>query len=127
MIRQGIASDLIWIKRILQESPEAAQWLPETEAFLVCEPDGFLAYRQVALDEYEILNLAVAVAARRQGVARQLIHSVLSKGGRWFLEVRESNISARNTYQNAGFQETGMRRNYYYNPMENAIVLVWQP
>ncbi len=127
MIRPGTEADLSWISEILRESPEAAQWLPEKDPFIVREPYGFLVYRQVAADEHEILNLAVAASARRQGIARQLLRRVLSIGGSWFLEVRESNLSARNTYQSAGFQEAGRRPKYYYNPVENAVVLVWQP
>lgn len=127
MTRPGIPSDLTWIQKIIDESPHAAQWIPSDTPCLVVEPLGFLAYRQVAPDEYEILNLAVAVEARRKGIATLLLQSALTQGGRWFLEVRESNNAALKTYQSIGFQMNGKRRKYYQNPSEDAIVLMWQP
>ncbi len=40
-----------------------------------------------------------------------------------FLEVRESNIAARNLYKRLGFLEAGRRRDYYPAPPEDAIVM----
>ena len=88
---------------------------------------GFAVYI-VAADEAELANLAVAPAARRAGVAAQLVDEVLARadaaGARQvFLEVRESNAAARALYARCGFHEVGRRRAYYRAPDEDALVL----
>jgi len=40
-----------------------------------------------------------------------------------YLDVRESNEAARALYRVLGFEETGLRRNYYTKPRENAILM----
>jgi ribosomal-protein-alanine N-acetyltransferase len=126
LIRPGRPEDLVWIRRLLAECPEAAQWPPDAFPFAVAEPEqGFLAWREVAAGEFEILNLAVSPAARRRGIAGALLTFVL-RPGRWFLEVRESNAAARALYRKAGFAEAGERVRYYRGPDEKAIVLVFQ-
>jgi ribosomal-protein-alanine N-acetyltransferase len=85
---------------------------------------GFLVVRQIAADEREILNLAVDPAERRRGVARKLLENELQRAKtRWFLEVRESNSSAVNLYESAGFHRAGRRESYYSNPTESGIVM----
>lgn len=126
VIRAGRPADLAWIGPLLKESPEAAQWLPADDPFLVAEPRaGFLVWRKVAEGEFEILNLAVAKEHRRRGLASALLAAAM-RPGRWFLEVRQSNRAARGFYGAAGFREAGIRRAYYIGPTEDAIVLVFQ-
>jgi ribosomal protein S18 acetylase RimI-like enzyme len=126
LVRPGRSEDLAWIAEILNRSPQAAQWLPESFPFLVAEPRaGFLAWREVSPGEFEILNLAVAPEARRRGVAQALL-AAATRPGRWFLEVRESNSAARAFYRQAGFVEVGQRVRYYRDPEEKAIVLSFQ-
>lgn len=127
MIRPGVSSDLLWIQKIIEASPTASQWAPVDTSFLVEEPFGFLAYRQIAPDEFEILNLAVAPDFRQKGIAKRLLQTALHQKGRWFLEVRESNTAALATYQSMGFHLSGKRKKYYHNPVEDAIVLLWEP
>jgi ribosomal-protein-alanine N-acetyltransferase len=111
---------------VLAETPEAAQWLPDGFLLLVADPElGFLAWREIASGEFEILNLAVARAARRRGVGQALLDAAL-RPGRWFLEVRASNAAARAFYRQAGFGELGERVRYYRDPEENAVVLTFQ-
>jgi ribosomal-protein-alanine N-acetyltransferase len=81
------------------------------------EPVGFVLHRFVA-DEAEILALAVAPAARRQGVARALLEGAIAdarSGGStvMFLEVAEDNRAACALYRAAGFREVGRRPGYY--------------
>ena len=81
-----------------------------------------------AADEGEILNLAVAPAGRRRGLGRALVEAMLDalrdRGVRQvYLEVRESNASARALYASGGFKEVGRRKAYYRRPVEDAIVL----
>jgi ribosomal-protein-alanine N-acetyltransferase len=78
--------------------------------------------------EWEIENLVVDSAFRRQGCAKLLLRELLSRAGnqgagRVLLEVRESNQAARAFYTQWGFQMIGRRRNYYRDPGEDAILL----
>jgi ribosomal-protein-alanine N-acetyltransferase len=85
---------------------------------------GFLVWRTVAEGECEVLNLAVAPAFRRRGIARELLNPLLTlRDAQVFLEVRESNEAARIFYNSMGFQEVGTRKLYYNFPVEAAIVM----
>lgn len=77
--------------------------------------------------ELEIYNVAVHPAARRRGLARRLTGLVLEAGRslgleRALLEVRESNIAARSLYEGLGFRQCGLRRSYYAEPNEDAVL-----
>lgn len=123
-LRAGVPEDLAWIRRLLASVPEAAGWAPGSDPFWVAEPEaGFVCWRAVDSNEFEVLNLAVAQEWRRQGVARALLEAAGVGGGTWFLEVRESNRAARALYESIGFQEAGRRKQYYQNPVEDGIVL----
>lgn len=79
--------------------------------------------------EGHILNLAIHPSARRMGLAKHLIRISLDymKENNClfvYLEVRVSNIAARKVYQGLGFQEIGRRKLYYYNPMEDAVIMM---
>ncbi len=79
-------------------------------------------------DQAEILNLAVAKSARRQGLGGELldagISAVSARGaGEIFLEVRESNKAALGLYGSRGFTALARRSRYYRNPVEDALVL----
>ncbi len=81
------------------------------------EPCG-LALARVAADEAELLTLGVRPAARRQGVARALLHRLGAEAARrgagsLFLEVAVANPPALALYRAAGFAEVGRRRRYY--------------
>lgn len=90
---------------------------------------GFLVSRQTfagGLDtppEREILNVAVARAFRRNGIASLLLRHVLASRAVNFLEVRESNVAAQALYRKLGFSEIGRRPKYYDHPEETAIVM----
>jgi ribosomal-protein-alanine N-acetyltransferase len=71
----------------------------------------------------EILNVAVAPAFRRQGIATALILHAFRGSGEVFLEVRESNLAAQELYRKLGFLEVGRRYDYYQSPAETAIVM----
>ena len=131
--------DISAILRLQADSLEAAQWsqsayerlgrageawVAEGEAQLI----GFLVVRAVAR-EMEILNLAVLPTARRRGIGRALLQHALSWASshgtaRVFLEVRHSNAAARQFYEAHGFVCTGTRRNYYQDPVEDALLLM---
>lgn len=88
---------------------------------------GFVVV-SAAGDAAELESIAVAQTARRQGIGRTL----LAHATRWAashgalrieLEVRASNQAARALYQEAGFTEQGLRRRYYRDPVEDAVLL----
>jgi ribosomal-protein-alanine N-acetyltransferase len=87
---------------------------------------GFLVARHLA-PEWELENIVVAPAARRKGLGRELLEALLTRAREThsdavFLEVRESNASARALYEAAGFEQTGRRKSYYTGPEEDAIL-----
>ena len=89
---------------------------------------GYLIGRQIP-PEAEIYRIATAPRHRRRGVAYRLLdYSVKTERGRGleslFLEVRERNLPARNLYTSYGFREIGVRKNYYKNPDDNAIIML---
>jgi ribosomal-protein-alanine N-acetyltransferase len=88
---------------------------------------GFCSFWRV-LDELHINNLAVLPEYRRQGIATELLTFVLKEGarlgaGRATLEVRRSNTPALMLYERFGFTVSGLRRDYYTNPPEDALIL----
>ncbi len=88
---------------------------------------GFLILSTV-LDEAEILEVAVPENLRRCGIGSELMSEIFgwcSKNGisKIFLEVRESNFPARAYYKKYGFVENGLRKNYYRDPVENAVLM----
>jgi [ribosomal protein S18]-alanine N-acetyltransferase len=130
VVRSAEAADLDSVAAIQSASPAAAHW-PVAEymqyEFTVSisggSVAGFLVWRPLAEGESEVLNLAVAPPFRRRGVARQLLQPLLHPDSRVFVEVRESNESARIFYKSMGFQEVSIRQEYYDNPLEAAIVM----
>lgn len=77
------------------------------------------------LDEMDIVRVAVLPEYRRQGVAAGILKTVLAeKQGTVYLDVRESNHPAISLYKSLGFVDTGVRKNYYTNPTENAILMM---
>lgn len=81
-----------------------------------------------AADEAEILTVAVAPHARRRGIARALMRCMLRHACAYgaetvFLEVRASNEAARALYRSLGFTQTGIRKNYYARPKEDAVLM----
>ena len=99
--------------------------------WLVAEENGqVLGYvgSQTVLDESDMMNVAVDPGFRRQGIARALIETLIAElakmGSRCLrLEVRVSNESARALYARMGFRQLGLRKNYYHNPKEDALIL----
>lgn len=87
---------------------------------------GFLVARHIAID-WELENVVVAPSRRRTGLGVGLLKALLNEARDTnseavFLEVRESNSAARKLYEKLTFQETGRRKSYYTNPLEDAIL-----
>ena len=91
------------------------------------EVAGYVGMLHV-LDEGDICNVAVFDRFRRKGVASALIQHLVDYGVEnqlsfITLEVRESNIGAQKFYETMGFETIGVRRNFYDNPKEHAILM----
>ena len=85
---------------------------------------GFL----FVLDEAEIPNVCVKSSARKQGVGKKMMNALIEEAKELgisilFLEVRESNAAARALYKSLGFAEDGIRKNFYEQPVEHAILM----
>ncbi|MFP3868344.1 MAG: ribosomal protein S18-alanine N-acetyltransferase [Desulfobacteraceae bacterium] len=88
---------------------------------------GYVIYWLVA-DEMHILNLAVQPAYRRQGIARRLLLEALRRARalgakQAWLEVRPSNQAAQSLYHSLGFKPVAIRKRYYHNTGEDALIL----
>jgi [ribosomal protein S18]-alanine N-acetyltransferase len=98
---------------------------------IVAEAGGVIigyAIFWTVLDQSELGNVAVTRAWRGRGIGQQLVDDVLRRADQRgvreiFLEVRPSNTSARRLYERLGFTQVGRRRNYYQEPVEDALVL----
>lgn len=102
-----------------------AQLLSQPGVFAISRPDGFILLRTTA-DEAELLTLAVAPGARRNGLGRWLAtegakRAKAAGARRLFLEVADDNLAARRLYAVLGFQETGRRKRYYARPDAPAV------
>ena len=88
---------------------------------------GYIALEWV-LDEGSLTNLAVMPAYRRRGIAEALTQKLLDYAKEISLqfvtlEVRVSNTPASNLYRKTGFEDVGVRKNYYSNPREDALLM----
>jgi [ribosomal protein S18]-alanine N-acetyltransferase len=143
-IRHATSAHLPIIMRLERASDTAAHWSEqqyrqaidagEAQRLVLVLEDaaapgkilGFLVARQIA-PEWELENIVVAAEVRRNGLGKRLLEGLLKHARdrnttRVFLEVRESNRSARALYQQAGFKQTGRRKSYYINPLEDAFL-----
>jgi len=80
------------------------------------------------IDELHINTLAIGERFRRRGHATRLLRFVLAEAAaagmvRATLEVRRSNEAALRLYERFGFEIRGVRRDYYTQPVEDALVL----
>lgn len=139
-VRRATSSDvgaaLLDIERASQPSPWSAQQFEEEIAsstswcWVLHEGPtvhGYICYRRM-VDEVELLNVAVAPASRRRGFGEALVRVLLREANelgatRIVLEVRASNTAARSLYARLGFGPLGVRRGYYRDNGEDALVL----
>ena len=80
------------------------------------------------LDEGHITNVAVSPNYRRQGIGEKLICELINNAKRLdlvmlTLEVRKSNIAAQNLYSKYAFKEVGIRKRYYSDTNEDALIM----
>ncbi len=99
--------------------------------WLVAMEDGVLVGyigSQSVLGESDMMNVAVHPEHRRKGIAQALVNTLSTDlkardNVCLTLEVRASNESAIALYEKLGFTQVGLRKNYYHNPKEDALIL----
>ena len=96
--------------------------------------DGLVGYLVISryVDAWHVMNLAVAPSHRRRGIARRLLGRLfeLTAGDErrgYTLEVRVSNIAAIRLYEGMGFVSRGVRRGYYTDNREDALIMWRDP
>lgn len=99
-------------------------WLVALEGDVVA---GYVG-SQTVMDMTDMMNIAVHPDYRRQGIAEKLVLALVDalkvrESRCLLLEVRASNEPARLLYQKLGFSQVGLRKNYYRNPKEDALIL----
>jgi ribosomal-protein-alanine N-acetyltransferase len=82
----------------------------------------------LVVDQLHILNFAIDPDFQRRGLAARLLREAAERGvalgmEEFTLEVRQSNIPALGFYKKHGFRETGVRRGYYVDNGEDAIIM----
>ena len=94
------------------------------------EGDSLAGYvgSQTVLDGSDMMNIAVAPAHRRKGIAEALVLALCEhlrdrSSVCLLLEVRASNAPAISLYEKLNFVQIGRRKNYYRNPKEDALIL----
>ena len=113
------------------EKSIASELENELSRWFVAENDGTVAGyvgSQTVMDETDMMNVAVHPDYRRQGIAEELVTALIralkEQASRCLtLEVRASNEPAKALYEKLGFAQVGLRKNYYRNPREDALIL----
>jgi [ribosomal protein S18]-alanine N-acetyltransferase len=80
------------------------------------------------VDAWHVMNVAVDPAHRRRGIATRLLERLFeltrTDGRRGYtLEVRVSNVGAISLYEELGFEQRGLRRGYYTDNREDALIM----
>jgi len=117
---QGSNKDLMLVARVADA--EKRRGHPRVAGYIV---------GRMGADELHINNVAVRDDYRRKGIGRALLSLILEKGKRSgvpcaFLELRAGNAAAQALYEECGFRVTAERRNYYSDPVEDALVMIVQ-
>lgn len=80
-------------------------------------------------DEYNICNIAISPEHQNKGLGFYLLEKIIElhykKYDKYFLEVRKSNKSAIALYHKLGFKVMYIRKKYYSNPIEDALVMMF--
>lgn len=149
IIRRMAAADLDRVLAIAARLKDAPQWPRAVYEGIVNPVDGESSSRRrialVACDvetgvvagfavaslvppEGELETVGVASEFQRRGIGRRLVNEISKifrvKGvTKVLLEVRDSNLAAKELYRSLGFGETSRRASYYIDPIEDAVVM----
>ncbi len=125
--RDLVESERLALCACASQNPGAVSFPPESRSQTLL---GFIVARPIP-PEWELENIVVVPSSRRAGLGRQLLNAFLVEARKTaseatsaavFLEVRESNQAARSFYESAEFEQTGRRKSYYSEPLEDAIL-----
>jgi ribosomal-protein-alanine N-acetyltransferase len=96
----------------------------------VDDTDALVGYLVLSryVDAWHVMNVAVAPERRREGVASALLRQLLDETKDdvqrgYTLEVRVSNVGAISLYEGFGFKPKGVRRGYYTDNREDALIM----
>ena len=114
---QGRHSKLMFVARISR--PERRRGVSSLAGYIVA---------RMGADELHINNVAVRDEYRRQGIGRDLLNKIMEQGRQLqtpvaFLELRAGNDAALALYEKCGFKVAARRKNYYSDPVEDALVM----
>ena len=145
-IRHAQAEDLAEVVRIERAVPEAPHWGESVYRDMLLQDSGEITLNRalfvagnserisgfavvaVVADQAELESIAVDPERRRLGVGRALSDAIMvwgrEAGAReMLLEVRSANAEARALYDRLGFKQTGLRRGYYSDPPDDAVLM----
>jgi [ribosomal protein S18]-alanine N-acetyltransferase len=117
-----------WPREVLAEEIAERSWSRVVVASSQDTVIAFMVYWLVS-SELHLLNLAVHPRWRRRGLGRMLVDHLVAEArveGRLelLLEVRVSNAAAQELYRRVGFHEIMVRRRYYSDNQEDALVML---
>lgn len=112
------------------ESFEQAGTMENSIFLTVCEGGMAVGFGCILLaaEEGELVDIAVSPEYRKRGLGQMLMTALLEKAAErgtevLYLEVRQSNTPARSLYEKNGFAAIGVRKKYYKNPVEDAVLM----
>lgn len=94
---------------------------------LISDRDDIKGYAILldSVDVWEIMKIAVAKLDRKKGYGDRLLNYIFSFSKMpIMLEVRESNTPAIEFYKKNGFEKIGVRKNYYHDTNESALIMI---
>ena len=108
----------------MQEQPTFSNWLLKIPN---AAKVGMVSFQTVP-PELQILRLAVQPYWRKQGLAKFMLEQleIMAKSANLeslWLEVNSANKAGRSLYYKQGYQETGIRKKYFRNPLGDALLL----
>lgn len=119
-----------WSKAIIKDCIQS-----DYHSILLKNNDSVIGYAflMTAYDESHLLNMCVDISQQGNGLGRKLLKyleniCIYSQSKSFLLEVRKSNPLAHSLYQSFGFEQIGVRKNYYrtVDGREDAVVMVKQ-
>jgi ribosomal-protein-alanine N-acetyltransferase len=144
-IRPMTSGDIDTVLKLEAETPEAPHWDRAVYERMLAQENENAHHRVawVAVNELKLLgfvvahfvagvceieSIAVSKSARRMGIGRSLLNAVThwaqaGSAHKLELEVRAGNESAIGFYERAGFLREGLRRGYYRDPDDDAVLM----
>lgn len=139
LIREMLKKDLKFVLQVEEECFTMPWTMSDFEeeiknpsaVYLVAELDGvvvgFSGLWNI-LNEGNITNIAIKKEYQSQGIGTKLLEALINHSAKMgmvalTLEVRVSNLSAQHLYKKLGFEQAGIRKDFYQYPKEDAIIM----